>query len=197
MILKLIPLVLAIILSGCASHNIAIQPMPPEATSMDGAIIAAIGDYVRSGNIDGWPGISGYDSNPIFTTMSAGPITEDILVDASYWAEMKFSVRLSPILSKELQSRNYNQVPLSDVIPRDPLLLTSTNVVTPPEMDTYSIWGKHRYISPFLPVYFNQASNALLIAWTGPSEHGALAMFYLGQKSNKWAVVKGYEIGFM
>ncbi len=69
--------------------------MPPEATSMDGAIIAAIGDYVRGGNIDDWPGISGYDTNPIFTAMSAGPIKEDILVDASYWAEKKFSVRLS------------------------------------------------------------------------------------------------------
>ena len=172
--------------------------MPPEANSMDGAIIAAIGDYVRNGNIEQWPGISGYDANPIFTAMSAGPITEETLINAPHWAEKMLFVRVSPRLAEELKSRNANRVSLSDVIPHDPLLITSTNVVVPwGEMDTYYKWDKHRYIAPFLPVYFNQASNALLIAWTGPSEHGALAIFYLGLKSNNWAVVKGYEIGYM
>ena len=114
---------------------------------MDGAIIAAIGDYVRYGNLDRWPGISGYDSNPIFTTMSAGPITEETLINALYWAEK-------------------------------------------------TLWDKHRYISPFLPVYFNQASNALLAAWTGPSGGGTMALFTLRQQSNRWTVVKGEEIRF-
>jgi len=171
--------------------------MPPEATSMDGAIIAAIGDYVRYGNLDRWPGISGYDSNPIFTTMSAGPITEETLINALYWAEKTLSVRVSPKMTEEMKSRNASRVSLSAVIPRDPLLLTSTNIVVPwGEMDTYSKWDKHRYISPFLPVYFNQASNALLAAWTGPSGGGTMALFTLRQQSNRWTVVKGEEISF-
>ena len=149
---------------------------------MDGAIIAAVGDYVRNGNIERWPGIRGYDANPIFTATSAGPITEETLINAPYWAEKTLSVRASTRLTEELKSRNANRTSLSAVLPRDPLLLTSTNVVVPwGEMDTYSKWDKHRFISPFLPVYYsNQASNALLVAWTGPSGGGSMALFTLG-----------------
>lgn len=184
-------------LSGCAQRTDNVILMPPSANEMDGDIIVAIGDYVRNGNLDNWPDLKSDDRNPIISTMSAGTMTEKIIVSALHRGEKEFGIRFSSALIQELKSRNVDHVPLLGYIPNDSLLLTSNIVVKPWLMDSWDQWNNHGYFSIFLPAYFNLGSNAILVAWTGPSLNGGVATFYLRQASNTWHVINGYVNWFM
>lgn len=184
-------------LSGCAQQNDNVVLMSSSANEMDGDIIVAIAEYVRNGNLDNWPYLKSYDRNPIISTMSAGKMTEEIIASAIHIGEKEFGIHFSSALIQELKARNIDHVPLSDYIPNNSLLLTSNIVVKPWLMDSWGQWNKNGYFSIFLPAYFNFGSNAILVAWTGPSLNGGIATFYLCKSNNTWHVRSGYANWFM
>lgn len=183
---------------GCALRTRNVVQMPPFGTEADGKIIMAISEYVRDGNMEQWPYIKRYEVNPIICTMTAGEMTETIVADALYHSEKIFSLRFSSVFIQELKSRNTDHVSLKEIIPGgDHMVITSDFVVKPPLMDTWDHWGNHGYLSVFLPVYFNNGTNAILVAWAGPSLNGGIATFLMEKKNNKWQVVKSNVSWFM